>query len=182
MTCSVCCRSFETIPSKVRRRKTCGKECDRQRRSKEMLGNDRAVGHAPNATSFKRGHRTWNAGFKGRRFSPRTEFRKGLVPKNKLPVGSVTVRIDKEGHRRAWVKIAEPNRWKTRAVLEWEKRFGSVPRGAVVHHISRDTMNDSISNLALASRGGHITEHRPEFEEQRLAALRGRKRKSDNHP
>jgi hypothetical protein len=93
----------------------------------------------------------------------------GEVPHNKLPVGSVRIRQRRnrsEGPR-AWVKVAEPNVWRLRAVLEWEKAHGVLAPGLVVHHVNRDTLDDRIENLEAIDRASHLLEHRHEFEPRR---------------
>jgi hypothetical protein len=100
-------------------------------------------------------------------------FQSGQSPVGRLPVGAVTIRTrhKRGGDRRAWVKVAEPNVWRPRAVVVWETTNGPVPAGMIVHHEDRDTLNDDVSNLALTSRADHLREHRPEFEAARLHAL-----------
>lgn len=76
---------------------------------------------------------------------------------HKLPLGSIRVRKITSGRfirAIALVKIGEPNKWKRRAVLRWEESFGEVPKGMLVHHIDRGTLNDSPSNLFVLSRKG----------------------------
>lgn len=72
---------------------------------------------------------------------------------------------------RAWVKVAEPNKWRLRAVLVWEEAHGPVPPGMILHHENRDTTDDSLGNLEVLTRAQHLAEHRPEFEERRCAAV-----------
>ncbi len=79
-------------------------------------------------------------------------------------VGSVTIRTSrKTGKQRAWVKVAEPNAWKLRAVLVWEAVHGPLPRGMLVHHRDRNTLNDAPRNLQALTRSKHINEHRMEL-------------------
>lgn len=105
---------------------------------------------------------------KGERRGKATEFRPGGEARNRLPVGSVTIRTRRRGgERRAWVKVAEPNVWKLRARLVWEAANGPVPGGMVVHHVNRDTLDDSLGNLSLESRSAHLAEHRAEFRPKR---------------
>jgi hypothetical protein len=99
----------------------------------------------------------------GQHLSPGTEFKPGLVPENKLPVGSVTVRQSRGDSERAWVKVAEPNEWMPRAVWVWIQHAGPVPAGFIVHHIDEDTLNDDITNLACVIRAGHMHLHREQF-------------------
>jgi hypothetical protein len=89
---------------------------------------------------------------------------------NRLPVGSVTIRTrhKRGGERRAWVKVAEPNVWKLRAVLVWEEHHGPVPRGMVVHHEDGDKLNDVISNLKMMSKAEHLAEHAPDYLTDRI--------------
>lgn len=106
----------------------------------------------------------------GQRLSPRTEFKAGQTAHNRLEVGAVTIRqptsIDR--NQRAWVKVAEPNKWKKRAVVVWEKANGAVPRGWVVHHRDRNALNDDIGNLQAMSRGDHAAEHADEMQDARI--------------
>lgn len=60
--------------------------------------------------------------------------------------------------------------WRPRAVVVWEEHHGPVPDGCIVHHENRDTLDDSIENLSMVTRGAHLAEHRPEFEEKRATA------------
>ena len=96
----------------------------------------------------------------GERRSPGTQFQPGTVPLNRLPVGSVTLRRRRrEGDQRAWVKVAEPNVWRPRAVVVWESENGPVPHGKVVHHVDGDPLNDEPSNLAALTRAEHQRVH-----------------------
>jgi hypothetical protein len=92
----------------------------------------------------------------------------GLSPK-RLPVGTIRVRErrTRSDGPRAWIKVADPNVWKMRAVIVWESVHGPVPPGLIVHHRNRDTLDDRIDNLEAVSRATHLNEHRPEFEKRR---------------
>lgn len=106
----------------------------------------------------------------GQRLSPRTEFARGQRPRNWSPVGTVRVRLETHtGLRRAWVKTAEPNIWKKRAVVVWETLHGPVPHGCVIHHKDRDSLNDDPVNLAALT----LREHRAEHHEEILSARTG---------
>ncbi len=108
----------------------------------------------------------------GQRISPRTEFRPGNPAHNKLAVGSTRVRKEANtGLLRAWVKTAEPNVWRKRAVVVWEAIHGPLPRGSVVHHQDRDSLNDDPDNLAGLTRKEHTAEHRRELLMGALRAL-----------
>jgi hypothetical protein len=70
---------------------------------------------------------------------------------------------------RAWVKVSAKC-WKPRAHVEWERVNGVVPRGMVVHHENRDTLDDYIENLRLITRAEHVSEHRRELNKRRRSA------------
>lgn len=93
-----------------------------------------------------------------------TEFKKGMIPKNKLPVGSVTIRTHSRDKPRAWIKVAEPNVWILRAQYIWLTNGGVIPGGFVIHHQNQDPMDDAMGNLKLVSRGAHLVAHRAQIE------------------
>lgn len=119
----------------------------------------------------------------GQRLSPGTEFRPGGPAHNRLPVGSVRIRTFR-GVKRAWVKVAEPNVWRERAKVVWEREHGRpIPRGRVIHHRDRDSLNDDPSNLVALTRSEHAREHLDEVkaagfssDESRLRAVAKRRR------
>ena len=127
---------------------------------------------------FKKGHVPWNKNIKGTHFSPATEFKKGCVSANKLPIGSTTIRTRKRDNlQRAWVKLAEPNVWEQRSRVNWEYHRGPIPRGYVVHRIDGVSLNDEIDNLELLSRAEHMDLHRHEFDEKARSIKSSRTRK-----
>jgi hypothetical protein len=89
-------------------------------------------------------------------------FAPGFPAENHLPVGTVRIRTrhKRGGVKRAWVKVAEPNKWKLRAQVVWEAQHGPMPRGTVVHHKDENTLNDAIDNLELLTKAAHLDEHR----------------------
>lgn len=122
-------------------------------------------------TQFKPGQRVAPATeFKsGEHRSLLTEFKPGQAAHNRLPVGAVSIRRETHtGLNRAWVKTAEPNVWRKRAVVVWEELHGPVPLGSVVHHRDRDSMNDNPTNLQVLTRTEHADEHRGELVASRL--------------
>ena len=76
-----------------------------------------------------------------------TMFQKGHSPHNHRPVGSE--RLDRDGYR--YVKIAEPNKWRMKHVLEWERVHGPVPHGHKLLFIDQNRNNTCIDNLVLVS-------------------------------
>lgn len=118
------------------------------------------------STQFKPGARAAiDTEFKpGERPSIATEFRAGQAAHNRLPVGSVKVRRETHtGLFRAWVKTTEPNVWQKRAVVVWISENGPVPKGKVIHHRDRDSLNDDPSNLEALTKSEHAEEHRSEL-------------------
>ncbi len=98
---------------------------------------------------------------KGERRAPTTEFKPGQQPGNWCPVGTVRHRTYR-GVVRAWVKVAEPKKWRQRAVVNWEAANGPLPKGKLVHHKDRNPLNDDPSNLQALTRAEHLAEHRDE--------------------
>jgi len=164
--CVVCGANFEAIWHRRETMKTCSKGCLKIHRSTLLTGNKRAVGHAPNSTSFKSGLTPWNKGTKGVMQPNSGSFQIGRESETKQPIGATTTRKDKTGNWRAWVKVddkGDPYDWMLRAVLFWETAHGPVLTGMIIHHKDRNTLNNSLYNLELMSRVEHINEHRHEL-------------------
>lgn len=75
-----------------------------------------------------------------------TQFKQGGLPPNTSPIGTVAVR---EGYE--WEKIAEPNIWKARHIMAWEKERGPVPEGQMIIFLDGNRRNISLDNLMLVS-------------------------------
>ena len=103
---------------------------------------------------------------KGERRSPATEFKPG-ESRTALPVGTTRVWPGASGGTRAWVKVAQPDVWKARAIVVWEAANGPAPSGVVIHHENRHTLDDRLENLTAETRAEHLEEHRPEWESKR---------------
>jgi hypothetical protein len=73
-------------------------------------------------------------------------FTKGHIPSNCSPVGSEVIR---DGY--LWVKIADPNKWKQKHIIVYEKFNGKVPKGKIVTFLDGDAMNFDKDNLVLIS-------------------------------
>ena len=125
-----------------------------------LKGNKFAVGAKPNKTAFVKRHIPWNKNKKGIHLSPMTEFKKGQRGINWMPLGSLTIRTDKSGAQRQYIKIAEPNIWIEYAKFIWIKNNGKIPKGFLIHHIDRNTLNDRIKNLASLTRKAHFEIHK----------------------
>jgi hypothetical protein len=97
---------------------------------------------------FRPGNIPPNKGKKGIRVSRETEFKKGNRPWNWRPVGSE--RINADGY--AEVKIRNPNMWKAKHRIIWEKARGKIPRGGVIIFADGNKLNMRLNNLLLVSR------------------------------
>ena len=123
--------------------------------------------------TFKSGIVPWNVGTIGVMKPNSGTFQKGRVSEKWVEIGTVTIRPDKQGASRAWVKIADnnnPSDWVLRSVVVWEKHNGPVPKGMVIHHKDRNPLNDSVDNLEAMTRADHLREHRHEYEDRRCEA------------
>jgi len=149
--CEHCGERFDREKSGARPIRFCGQPCYHDwNRANKVAGGRFAKGNTP-----------WNKDIKGIHLSPHSEWKPGCESHKRSAVGTVTLRHrQREQHRRAFVKIAQPDVWRERAVVVWEQHFGrKVPAGFVVHHKDRDPLNDSIDNLEAMSRADHAREH-----------------------
>lgn len=161
-TCERCGKEFKRNRCGTRVVRFCSQDCYHE--WNRELGN--------NAGRFPKGKPPWNKGTKGLMKPNAGTFTTGHQL-GTLAVGTITIRIDKMGHQRSWVKITDKrklNDWKMRAVIVWEEKHGQLSAGQVVHHKDRDTLNDDITNLDAMSRAEHLAEHRPQYEERRRYA------------
>lgn len=99
---------------------------------------------------FKKGNVPANKGKKGvcAKGCEKTWFKKGQTPINHKPVGSE--RITKDGY--IMLKVAEPNKWRLKHVVEWEKNNGKLPKNHALIFLDRNKQNTSLDNLKLVSR------------------------------
>ena len=106
---------------------------------------------------FEPGHTPAN---KGKKMSPEayekcapTMFCKGQTPVNHKPVGAESVRWNyKRNQMFVYVKVAEPNIWRMKHILEWEKHNGPVPKGKAIIFADGNPQNTDIDNLVMVSR------------------------------
>ncbi len=169
--CEQCKATFHVDPYRKATARFCSRHCKAVALAGNLpndvphtwsLGNKHREGLRP-ANAYAKGQEPWNKGTKGIRCSPGSEFKVGHK-RNHAPLGTVRILPDKKGKMRAMVNVAEPNRWRARATLEWEKVNGPLPRGKVVHHTDRHTLNDAIDNLRALTRAEHLNEHRAEHQ------------------
>jgi len=122
---------------------------------------------------FPRRNVPWNKGLKGTHFSPDTEFKKGHRRTKRHRVRTVRVWIRRRNGKlhsaRAFVKVAQPNVWRLRCHVMWEKAHGPIPKGMLLHYRNGDGMDDRLANFLLVTRAEHLALQRPEFEDRRRA-------------
>lgn len=97
---------------------------------------------------FKPGCLPFNKGKKGIGGWEPTQFKKGKKPHNYKPVG--TERVNGEGY--VDIKVADPNKWRSKHLVVWEKENGPVPKGYVVIFGDGNRRNFDVNNLILVSR------------------------------
>ena len=102
---------------------------------------------------FEKGIIPWNKGTKGVCKANKTTFKKGNKSWNYKPVGSE--RINSEGYTD--VKIADPNKWKLKHHILWEKEVGPIPEGYVLVFADRNKQNIKIENLLLVNKKQILT-------------------------
>ncbi len=100
---------------------------------------------------FPKGHIPVNKGTNNGGWEP-TQFKKGSIPVNRLPVG--TERVDsKDGY--IYVKIQDGHlnkNWKQKHILIWENQNGPIPKGHCLIFGDRNKLNFDIGNLICVSR------------------------------
>jgi len=132
-------------------------------RTKKIISLKLKGRHCSPATEFKKGNIPWNKGFKRRGLlyayhnNSSAKFKPGHRPKNSLPVGTITIRIDTNGKAYHHIKVAEPKKWEYLARHVWEATRGrKIPQGFVVYHLDGISLNDSQDNLTCVPRSIHI--------------------------
>lgn len=102
---------------------------------------------------FQKGHVPANKGKKMpyNANSARTRFKKGQIPPNQVPIGSLT--HDKDGYLK--IKVSDgstkKDRWKFVHRKLWEEHHGKIPEGHIVAFRNGDKTDIRIENLELIS-------------------------------
>lgn len=171
-TCERCASVFSFQAYRIETARFCSRRCRSQwvaslphaggrgKPKPSAKGNRYRVGLKP-SNAFEAGHQPWNKNLKGIHLSPVSEFKPGPRPDRQAAIGAVRIRV-RNGCRRAFVKVQQPNVWRLRAVKVWEDANGPVPNGCVIHHDDRDSLNDALGNLICLTRAAHLAEHRNE--------------------
>ena len=125
---------------------------------------------------FLKGHIPFNKGTKGK--SNKGSFKKGDVPKNILPVGTISVRFhrrDKKHYK--YIKVADSDKWETLNRYNWKLHNGDIPAGYLVGHKDGDTLNCEPDNLFLLSRAENV---RRNFDVEKVVATKKKKKINKN--
>ena len=78
-------------------------------------------------------------------------FKKGQTPPNHREVGEERINVD--GYIE--IKVAEPNKWRLKHRVVWEKENGPIPEGYIVILKDGNRLNTDVDNLMLAKRSWH---------------------------
>jgi len=99
---------------------------------------------------YGKDHIPANKGMKGvcAQGSDKGWFKKGTIPPNHREVGSERITVDDYTE----VKVAEPNKWRLKQQLTWEKHNGNIEKGYAVIFGDGDRHNFDVDNLILVSR------------------------------
>ena len=111
-------------------------------------------------TQFKKGMTPANKGKKitefmseeGIRKSSMTRFKKGNIPHNHKPVG-----WERYSKKYGWlIKVAEPNLFRFKHHVIWEKHHGEIPKGMMIIFKDKNHNNMDIDNLMMVSKEEHM--------------------------
>lgn len=123
---------------------TCTQIKNQKRRLKLDSGLDGRFkkGQKPNGSCFKKGERN----------SIETEFKKGNLPHNWVPVGTETIKSDGYVYVKIsdvrGVKYAHRINWKQKHRIIWEHQYGPIPDDCCLIFLDGDKTNVTIENLA----------------------------------
>lgn len=134
-------------------------------------------------TRFQKGQTSWNRGKKigSHPNSAKTQFKKGHMPHNLVPVGTEVVATI--GYLK--IKIAEPNIWEFSHHRLWREYHGDIPPSHMIAFRDGNRLNVVIDNLELVSRKEWIKRHTlnnyPEPIKGMIHTLAGFKRRLNSH-
>lgn len=119
-------------------------------------------------TKFYKGQQSHN---KGKHITPhpnsvKTQFKKGSIPHNLLPVGSEIINSD--GYLK--VKVGEPDKWEFKQRLVWQDHYGEIPKGSNVIFLDGNKLNTDITNLELVtnSENGMLNKNNLRYDDKEL--------------
>ena len=102
---------------------------------------------------FLKGFTPWNKGKNYQMPKNPTKFKKGLIPWNHRPVGSV--RWCNDGYLQ--IKIAETRKWMSLHRYIWQEVNGPIPKGYYIRFkLGANRMNFGIDDLIMVSKAENI--------------------------
>lgn len=109
---------------------------------------------------FKKGCKPNHCFKKGERNGIETEYKKGDIPKNWVPVGTERARSD--GY--VYVKVSDirgvkyPHliNWKQKHIIVWEEAYGPVPEGSCIIFLDGNKTNVDLNNLACITESQRL--------------------------
>jgi hypothetical protein len=78
-------------------------------------------------------------------------FQKGHIPVNALYDGAEVIKKDSNGNTYKYVRISAKN-WRVAHVINYEKKYGKIPKGYCLRCKTQDSTNDDPDNWELISR------------------------------
>lgn len=105
---------------------------------------------------FEKGHKPFNKGLKQSEYltpeqierTKGTRYKKGNIPPNQMKVGTELLKAD--GY--VYIKIADPNVWKQKHHIIWEKHHDKIKDDEYVTFLDGDRQNFDLDNLILINR------------------------------
>lgn len=107
-------------------------------------------------TRFDKEHVPYNKGTKGLVKPNKTSFKKGNIPSNKQPVGTILMKSD--GYIYKKVAETKPSRfgWKQLHRLIWEEKYGTIPEGHCLIFKNQNREDVRLENLMLITRTENV--------------------------
>jgi len=109
---------------------------------------------------FKKGMKAWNKGIKGYMKANKTSFRKGNIPPNRVPIGTISKRWHKKDKKYyLYIKTGQDN-WELLHRYVWRKHKGDITEGHVITFRDLNSENCQVNNLMLLSRSENMERNR----------------------
>lgn len=97
-----------------------------------------------------------NKGTKGVLKANKTSFKKGVIPENTKPVGTISVRHHKRSKINYKVIKVADHKWEPLNRYIWKLHNGDIPASHIVAFKDGDSLNCDIDNLFLLSRADNV--------------------------
>ena len=102
---------------------------------------------------FPKDHKPWNTGTKGICKKNTGSFQPGPRPELRYPIGS-----ERFCHKDKciMIKVADPNKWRVKSRVIYEKNYGPIPPGMLVHIKDCNPLNIEPENLMLITMAMNV--------------------------